>query len=76
MLAKPQFHQGHKNSTGIEVWIVKGISLTLPFGTEFAGYFFYEGAKFIEFLFCSVAVKKIEVGVVIDLPFFRPKVSL
>lgn len=74
MLAEPQFHQSHEYSAGMEIGMIQSLCLSLPFCAQLAGYFFNEGAKLIELLFCAVAVEQIEVGVVVHLPFLRPKV--
>jgi hypothetical protein len=70
VLAEPKFHESKEDPIVVEIGGVEHLSLSLPLFAELSGYLFNESGELIELLFRIVAVKKVEVGVVVDLAFF------
>ena len=75
VLTEPYLHEGHKDAATVEVGMIEGRGLLLPFVAELASDPLNESWELIKLLFCRIAVEEVKLGVVVDFSFLWPQVA-
>lgn len=72
VLTEPYLHEGHKDAATMELGMIEGGRLLLPFVAEFASDPLDECWELIKLLFCRIAVEEVKPGIVVDFSFLWP----